>query len=465
MPSQDQEEVVMGNKHKDKGKWRDREEEYDDFRTGYMGGGGRTWAGPGPMTTTATKEPVAPPDPTIIAAVTDTRIYTGPETLEGLTKPLTLLITGKGLMSVRHTPIGRFIGAAKDSYSPLPGLPSPEVGVHLNIPKLPWASLCQVVAFFREVNRKRNGSEALVQFFWDPAAQRYVAHVPPQEVSGGGVHHQGHHDKEGDILHVLDIHSHGNMGAFWSGTDDADEKRFEGRLFGVIGKNDQLIPEMKWRARIGGAFLDLTIEEVVETPAAVEVTVTETFNPMELLRVAGGSNSKGNTKFTFSFDPFKDATFPAAWEDALKDPFVGAPRGQGSLAEQGFVQTRPGVWTRLIQGCLPTSSGWRTTTPHGDRRDTPGGAAPTDGPASSTISPDGSGRGAGTGGTNTYRPVYALDRLSGKVYYVDHEGFYWPTVRTAEEVAKSVDNVVMRLLAGPPPEDQLGPTQTQDWRR
>ena len=49
----------------------------------------------------------------------------------------------------------------------------------------------------------------------------------------------------------MDIHSHNTMGAFWSGTDNADEK--ETRLFGVLGK-------------ITSILLNINLEQYVVKP-------------------------------------------------------------------------------------------------------------------------------------------------------------------------------------------------------
>jgi hypothetical protein len=73
---------------------------------------------------------------------------------------------------------------------------------------------------------------------------------------------------------ILDLHSHGNMGAFWSGTDNADEQGF--RVYSVIGRLDER-PEIRLRLGVYGyrfpilasllfdgssGFLDVADEEI-----------------------------------------------------------------------------------------------------------------------------------------------------------------------------------------------------------
>lgn len=59
---------------------------------------------------------------------------------------------------------------------------------------------------------------------------------------------------------VMDIHSHGTMGAFFSGTDDRDEQGF--RLYMVVGRLDRLIPDIKIRVGVYGYFAPVRFNEI-----------------------------------------------------------------------------------------------------------------------------------------------------------------------------------------------------------
>lgn len=61
---------------------------------------------------------------------------------------------------------------------------------------------------------------------------------------------------------ILDIHSHGTMGAFFSGVDDADEQGL--RLYMVAGKLDTLIPEVEMRLGAYGYFAPVTMEDIFD---------------------------------------------------------------------------------------------------------------------------------------------------------------------------------------------------------
>ncbi|MDP2951710.1 MAG: hypothetical protein Q8O76_00150 [Chloroflexota bacterium] len=69
----------------------------------------------------------------------------------------------------------------------------------------------------------------------------YHLKVPGQVRSEGGLH-----DIQLPPNRVLDLHSHANMSAFFSGTDNHDEQGFQ--LYGVVGK---LLEEPEIRLRVG----------------------------------------------------------------------------------------------------------------------------------------------------------------------------------------------------------------------
>ncbi|HYE78270.1 MAG TPA: hypothetical protein VEI97_09805, partial [bacterium] len=391
------------------------------------------------ITTTAPRGPaLPPPDPEIIRAVTGYKIFAGPTDLQNLEKPLTWFLAGNGLVPVRQTPLGLFVG--KGTGPAVPGLPSLLPELRLNCPKLPWEGLVQVVAFFRDISDKIK-AEAMVQFFWDPSANGgqgdYIAYVPPQLVSGGGVHHAGHFDPEGKCWHILDIHSHHTMGAFWSATDDADEARFEGRLYGVVGNIDRSIPDIKWRTRVGGAFVDLSLEDVVDLSQAPTVHVEKDIPLADCLKAAG--TAKDNTHFTFRFDPFQNATYPDSWRKAVLDlddlqrrfrkgdrvpaciTFTGAGPDadeRKELEAMGLVEIEPNKWAV---------------------KTLPGGVShPTSGASGRNSGGTDAGRaGAHARASWAPRQEYVYDRIKGKLYFREAgTGYLYPSYRELKDLEK-----------------------------
>lgn len=104
---------------------------------------------------------------------------------------------------------------------------------------------------------------ALSILFVDRYRERYLAvtwegeyrlRIPPQEGESSGVSYE--------VLPntVLDIHSHGGMSAFFSGTDDRDEQGLQ--LYMVVGRLDTLLPEVEMRVGVYGYFAPVQREEV-----------------------------------------------------------------------------------------------------------------------------------------------------------------------------------------------------------
>ena len=85
---------------------------------------------------------------------------------------------------------------------------------------------------------------------------RYHLRLPAQERNSASVSYERLPSA------VLDIHSHGNMKAFFSITDDADEQGL--RLDMVAGRLDTLLPDVEIRLGVYGYFIPLSVEEVFD---------------------------------------------------------------------------------------------------------------------------------------------------------------------------------------------------------
>ena len=105
---------------------------------------------------------------------------------------------------------------------------------------------------------------ALDLFLADTSSEHYVAvigdagyhfYIPVQDKSQGGVVY------EVGTAVVLELHSHGAMGAWFSGTDNNDETGL--KLYGVIGKLPAT-PIVKLRVGVYGYFRELSWSEVFD---------------------------------------------------------------------------------------------------------------------------------------------------------------------------------------------------------
>ena len=257
--------------------------------------------------------------------------------LDSVDKPTAYVIAKNGLFHVSHSDLADIISVPKEVAGVQVEL---KPGISLKIPRVPFRMLSQTVAFFKAVEKK-SGSEALVQIWWNTVEKAHHIHCPDQTVSGGSVNHRSDFDRdqartpEGAAiwLHVMDIHSHNTMSAFWSGTDNGDEmKAPEGRMFGVIGKMRQAIPDWKWRIRSRDGFIDLNIDDLFEVDLKAVVPFTVTWDViMGCLRDAVKDPAKAATDGTLMLrcpvDPFKDATFPEEWMGMLSGRSHGTQAG------------------------------------------------------------------------------------------------------------------------------------------
>jgi PRTRC genetic system protein A len=82
----------------------------------------------------------------------------------------------------------------------------------------------------------------------------YRLRIPPQERTAGSVTYVTLPSL------IMDIHSHGQMRARFSGTDNEDEQGL--RLYMVVGKLNTLLPEAELRLGVYGYFVPLDIGEV-----------------------------------------------------------------------------------------------------------------------------------------------------------------------------------------------------------
>lgn len=279
----------------------------------------------------AAQQPAAPkPDPVKVAQGVRTQCDYAVMPADGGEMPtprkaITYYCAKNGLFEVRHSEVATIIARPKEVLGVSQEL---KEGVRLNLPKIPFLFLQQTVAFFRGVEKKRNSSsEAIVQIWWDNEEKRHQIHVPEQQVGGASVHHNSTFDQDnsGRYIHFADIHSHtSTMSAFWSGTDNADERRVCGeRVFGVIGKINQPIPDWKWRLGTRGGFIDMNITDVVEMP-------TEDFrfniSASELYRCINDPNTfkDGRVSLWCPVSPFDaDVAVPDEWYSNVKGHSVG----------------------------------------------------------------------------------------------------------------------------------------------
>ena len=153
---------------------------------------------------------------------------------------------------IRNTRMGKFITPIADCEM----LSEVRAGFIPALPRIPQYLMTQIVTLFRQFTSNGNEHEALVNVYYDTQDGVFITDVPEQIVTKGSVESVENPDFIGErYIHYMDIHSHNSMKAFFSGTDDNDEKAT--RLYSVIGRLDKYFPDIKTRISNGGKFWEI----------------------------------------------------------------------------------------------------------------------------------------------------------------------------------------------------------------
>jgi hypothetical protein len=152
---------------------------------------------------------------------------------------------------MRNTEAGRFI---TQSFGNLL-LSDVKAGFTPALPPVPFKHLLRIIDLFRKVETE-SGNEVLVNLIYDKADKKYLLDIPEQISSPISVDSTLNPEYESDrYVHFADIHSHCRMRAYFSATDDRDEKAT--RVYIVVGNIHKSFPEIKVRISNGGTFLEI----------------------------------------------------------------------------------------------------------------------------------------------------------------------------------------------------------------
>lgn len=168
------------------------------------------------------------------------------------------IVAKDGVYRVTETPIGIFSVQIRDNDE----LPYWREGFAFTLPRIPTDILGQIYAFFRYYAQSQ--CEVMAQIFWDAERKLYLAHIPKQVVTEVSIDLLSDNEDRDVYLNytcVMDIHSHHDMRAFFSTTDDEDE--LATRLYAVIGRVSTR-PEMLLRYGVNGIHRMLNPEVVFE---------------------------------------------------------------------------------------------------------------------------------------------------------------------------------------------------------
>ncbi|GMV80530.1 MAG: hypothetical protein AMXMBFR7_17140 [Planctomycetota bacterium] len=178
-------------------------------------------------------------------------------------EPLCYVAGATGLFKVIRNP---FYSACVPA-GEVAGLADLKEGAQLHVPKLPLELFRRIESFFVAVFHKY-GSEAVVLLYCDPVKGRWEALAPPQTVRGLHVEYGLETLPEPPPGYQLfgTVHSHANVNAFHSGTDDEDEAHFDG-LHITVGHVDRPQRSYACRWMIAGKAFKSDLDDVVRLEA------------------------------------------------------------------------------------------------------------------------------------------------------------------------------------------------------
>lgn len=153
------------------------------------------------------------------------------------------------------------IPVANSTPNTIKGLPSIEPYLHLGARSVPLElvlSICTKAAFSKD--NSGNLTEILFHLSLDSSNQWQLT-IPLQTTTRTSCQPL---DNLSCSTALIECHSHGEMPAFFSSTDDADERGF--RLYAVLGKVNTLNPEILVRIGIFGHYSLIKASSVLALP-------------------------------------------------------------------------------------------------------------------------------------------------------------------------------------------------------
>ena len=163
----------------------------------------------------------------------------------------------EGNFVIHAYPHGNFItrmGMGRECYDPK------ELLFVRKLPKIPVKMLEEIIEYFRE-DLDREAAVRIVYRKKEKQFQFYKAGGQRKKMYMYYEYEVTEEMFSPEVIHVMELHSHNTMPAFFSVVDDQDEKDYPG-LFGVIGNLDAINPSLQFRAGNNGIFCRVAVEEL-----------------------------------------------------------------------------------------------------------------------------------------------------------------------------------------------------------
>ena len=185
--------------------------------------------------------------------------------------------------------------------------------------KIPYSLWEQVVGFFKKVIEvKKEELEAMIHILWN-AERGYHIGVPPQTVSKASATYDWSYLPPGTTI-ACDIHSHNSMSAFFSGTDNRDDKNSIG-FSAVVGKLKDKEPMVVIRFNYYETKVDVKLSDVIEMPSAPAIDIPDEWMTNVKTPVYAGHNRGSQGFYSPTAGKFinKTDTYPVGTPQWVKD--------------------------------------------------------------------------------------------------------------------------------------------------
>jgi PRTRC genetic system protein A len=145
------------------------------------------------------------------------------------------------------------------------GLSPVEPFVEFTLPKVPASLTALMLRKSREACVTK-GSPVERLFYLRPEGGSWGMTAPPQVATSSSVRPE---DDAGDSYSrsLVELHSHHQMDAFFSGRDDADETGF--KIYAVLGRIFSESAELRVRVGVFGHFVEVPASEIFELPTGL----------------------------------------------------------------------------------------------------------------------------------------------------------------------------------------------------
>lgn len=195
-----------------------------------------------------------------------------------------MIVYSDGIYILNKRTIGAFLTVKEEFKVKIPQYPTGSALFVKNeeLPKVPGYLFKGIINFYQKIH-SINKNEVMAQIWWDKVNKEYKVEVPEQKVSGASIQYdsvKGFYSNP-DMELIVTSHSHHTMSAFFSGTDNSDEKGKNG-IYSFVFGNLVNAPDGKTftystvqRVCFGSTLINLNIDDFIDMHAEGNFEIPE----------------------------------------------------------------------------------------------------------------------------------------------------------------------------------------------